>query len=78
VIDGGGLEIEILLPLAAVPLAASIARLRTRSRRLSEPRSKRPTRLEMIDSMSASLARKMDFGTEGLGTEDLGTEDLNT
>src|SRR3954467_12651100 len=57
---------------AAVPPAASMARLRTRSRRLSEPRSKRPTRVEMIDSMSASLARTLDFGTKmHFGTEDL-------
>src|SRR5262249_41247691 len=39
-----------------VPLAANIASPRTRSRRLSEPCSKRVTRLEMIDSMAASLA----------------------
>src|SRR5215467_4272843 len=46
---------------AAVPLAASIASPRTRSRRLSEPCSKRATRLEMIDSMAASLAQNLDL-----------------
>src|SRR5580704_9017581 len=40
---------------AAVPLAASIARPWTSSRRESEPFSKRLTRLEMIDSMTISF-----------------------
>src|SRR5215471_1629236 len=40
---------------AAVPLAASIARPWTSSRRESEPFSKRLNRLEMIDSMAISF-----------------------
>src|SRR5687767_15320454 len=40
---------------AAVPLAASSASPETRSRRLSEPFSKRDTRSEMIASMAASF-----------------------
>src|SRR5262249_51205568 len=49
--------------VAAVPLAASAARPRTRSRRLNEPFSKRDTRLEMIDSM-VCIPRKMDLQRE--------------
>src|SRR5258708_1517371 len=41
---------------AAVPLAASIARPWTSSRRESEPFSKRLNRLEMIDSMAISFS----------------------
>src|SRR5947207_15883188 len=40
---------------AAVPVAARAASPRTRSRRLSEPFSKRATRLEIIDSMAVSF-----------------------
>src|SRR5687767_2732146 len=43
---------------AAVPPAASSASPETRSRRLSEPFSKRDTRSEMIASMAASFPRK--------------------
>src|SRR5437660_9496313 len=40
---------------AAVPVAARAASPRTRSRRLSEPFSKRATRLEIVDSMAVSF-----------------------
>src|SRR6266581_9194451 len=46
---------------AAVPLAASIARPWTSSRRESEPFSKRLNRLEMIDSMATSLSLQNDI-----------------
>src|SRR2546422_11404382 len=47
---------------AAVAPAANVARPETRSRRLSEPRSKRVNRLEMIDSMAMSFRSKDGAG----------------
>src|SRR5437867_2603796 len=49
---------------AAVPPAANIARPETRSRRLSEPLSKRVKRLAMIDSMAMSFRSKDGLGSK--------------
>src|SRR5262245_8477836 len=55
------LKLRSSCAFTAVPLAASMARPCTSSRRLSAPFSKRATRLEIIDSMllSLSLTRRM-------------------
>src|SRR5271154_1507553 len=50
--------------VATVPLAASIARPRTSSRREREPSSKRVTRLEMIESMAISLRSMSGISNE--------------
>src|SRR5882762_5456994 len=47
---------------AAVPLAASIARPCTSSRRESEPLSKRLNKLELIDSMAISFGFEHEIG----------------